>query len=174
MSSESREKEMLEEKNGATKSDFNVAGEGKARKAVILTEARSDPEVIARIEAFLRGNDYDVQLLDSTPENHFKTTEIIKQDERGKSVCYIGGSALGDDPDLVDATKDLVRKVVQSGFNTVFPGSGIGMMGAIADAVKEVDGKLTSVFSLQVAEAYFEEITTEADSIVVAPNEKVW
>ena len=155
------------------KKDFARAGEQEAKTAVILVEPSTDEHTLANMRTFLTDAGYDVHELESNTENHFKTVDLIKQAEREKSICYIAGSAEGDDPDLVEASKDLARKVVKAGFNTVYPGSGIGMMGAIADAVKEAGGKLTSVFSLQVAEAHFEEITTEADSIVVAPNEKV-
>lgn len=152
---------------------FDKAANKSARTAVILTEPGTDPKTLANMQKFLTDAGYDLHTLDSNNENHFKTVELIKQAEREKSVCYIAGSSEGNDPELVKATKDLAKKVAKAGFNTVFPGSGMGMMGAIADAVKDVGGKLTSVFSLQVAEAHFEEITTKADSIVVAPNEKV-
>lgn len=153
--------------------DFQKVGAQKARTAVILKDSETNPQVLAKMEQFLKDAGYDLYVLESNNENHFKTVDLVKQDKREKSVCYIAGSAEGSDPELVEASKDLAKKVARAGFNTVFPGSGIGMMGALANAVKEVDGKLTSVFSLQVAEAHFEEITTEADSIVVAPNEKV-
>lgn len=152
---------------------FNAATGEKRKTAVILTEPQTDRKVLAAIRKFLGDNGYDLHVMDSNSENHFKTVGLIKQAGREKSVCYIAGSATGNDPALVDAVKDLAKKVVRAGFNTVYPGSGTGMMGEVARAVKEEGGRLTSVFSLQVAEAHFEEITVEADSIVVAPNEKV-
>lgn len=158
---------------GAAKQDFKAAGGAKKKTAVILTDDNTDPKVLANMQKFLEDNGYDLTTMESNHENNYKAVELVEQADREKSVCYIAGSAEGNDPELVDAATDLAKKVAQAGFNTVYPGSGIGMMGAIAKAVKEVDGKLTSVFSLQVAEAHFEEITTEADSIVVAPNEKV-
>ena len=153
--------------------DFKQAGVKPVKTAVILTEPQTDPDVLANMQKFLRDAGYDLHTLESNAENHFKATELVKQAPREKSVCYIAGSAEGNDPELVEASKNLAKKVAKAGFNTVFPGSAIGMMGALAGAVKDVGGKLTSVFSLQVAEAHFEEITTDADSIVVAPNEKI-
>ncbi len=149
------------------------AAKQKRKTAVILTEQQTDPNVLANMSKFLKDNGYDLHVLDSNNVNHFKAVELVSQAKREKSICYIAGSATGSDPDLVAAVKDLAKRVVAAGFNTVYPGSGIGMMGAVCDAVKEAGGKITSVFSLQVAEAHFEEITTDADSIIVAPNEKV-
>ncbi|MCB9996584.1 MAG: LOG family protein [Rhodospirillales bacterium] len=152
---------------------FGAAAGQKRKTAVILTEPQTNPKVLEDIRKFLEDHDYELHIMDSTNENHFKTVGLIQQAEREKSICYIAGSATGNDPELVGAVKTLARDIVQAGFNTVYPGSGTGMMGEIAKAVKDAGGKLTSVFSLQVAEAHFEEITTDADSIVVAPNEKV-
>ena len=156
-----------------TTGNFNGAGGAKQKTAVILQEPQTNAKVLADLKAFLEKNGYTVHVLDSDHKNHFKAVELVKQAPREKSICYIAGSAEGNDPELVSAAKDLAEKVVKAGFNTVYPGSGKGMMGAICDAVKDAGGKITSVFSLQVAEAHFEEITTDADSIVVAPNEKV-
>jgi len=157
----------------SAKKEFNASGKAVPKKAVILTEPGTDPAVLAKMQQFLLDNGYELHTLESTSENHFQTVDMLQLAPREKSICYIAGSALGDDPELVDAVKDLAKKVVAAGFNTVYPGSGKGMMGAIYDAVKEKGGKITSVFSLQVAEAHFEEIAVGADSIVVAPNEKV-
>lgn len=153
--------------------DFGRSNGADKRTAVLLVEPQTNAEVLAKMRGFLEDAGYDIHELESNNDNHFKTVELIKQAEREKSVCYIAGAAEGNDPELVAQAKELAKEVARAGFNTVFPGSGKGMMGALCDAVKEEGGKITSVFSLQVAEAHFEEITTEADSIVVAPNEKV-
>lgn len=170
---ENNDKSGAPAKKGEAKASFGKAGGSGKKTAVILTDDNTDPKVLANMQKFLEDSGYELHTMESNNENNFKAVELVQQAEREKSICYIAGSSEGNDPELVEASKDLAKEVVRAGFNTVYPGSGIGMMGAIADAVKEAGGKLTSVFSLQVAEAHFEEITTEADSIVVAPNEKV-
>lgn len=140
--------------------------------AVVLAEPNSDQEIIKKINDYLGKNNYDVRQMDSTDENHLATANLLRTGAREKSVCYIAGSGLGNDPELVKKTRKLIREVSMAGYNTICPGSE-GMMGVIVDEVKKLGKPVTSVFSLDVAQAYVEKLEAKFDRIVVAPNERV-
>lgn len=145
----------------------------RVKKAAIISNDRSSPQVLERTRTYLENNDFEIKTFEDTAQAHLDAANHVRIGERDRAVCYIGGSAKGNDEELVEATKDLVRKISNAGYVTVYPGSGIGMMGEIHKAAREANGEIVSIFSLQVAEAVLEEITPDVESIIVAPNEGV-
>ena len=62
-----------------------------------------------------------------------------------KSVCVYCGSSMGNDPAYAEATKALATTLAQRGLRVVYGGGGVGMMGALADAVLAEGGEITGV-----------------------------
>ncbi len=148
-------------------------GEAAAtKKAVILTRPESNQVVLKEVVDFLQARGYEPEVMDSTHENIRAAVDKIKIGARESSVCYIGGSSKGNDPELVEKTREMIRAVSLAGFNTVCPGSE-GMMGVIVEEVKKLGLPVTSVFSLAVAQAFIEKLEDKFDRIIVAPDEDV-
>jgi len=145
----------------------------RVKRAAIITNDKTNPEVLAKTRAYLKDNDFEIESYEDTAQAHLDAANHVRVGKRDRAVCYIGGSAKGNDEELVEATKDLVRQVSNAGYVTVYPGSGKGMMGEIHKAAREANGEIVSIFSLEVAEAVLETITPDVESIIVAPNEGV-
>lgn len=141
--------------------------------AVFLRDENTIETELATVAKMCLKNGFEVKVLDCTQQNIYKAAELVSLGQREHSVCYIAGAGEGDDPELIDAVKVLAKKVASAGFNTVYPGSAKGQMGVLAKAVLEEGAPVTSVFSLDVAQAHVEELCWDVSSIVVAPNEKV-
>ena len=60
-------------------------------------------------------------------------------------VCVFCGSKVGVDPALGEAARELGRCLVANGFELVFGGGSVGLMGVVADAVLEAGGNVIGV-----------------------------
>jgi uncharacterized protein (TIGR00730 family) len=60
-------------------------------------------------------------------------------------VCVFCGSSPGARPEYTAATAELARVLVADGVGVVYGGAGVGLMGALADAVLEAGGEITGV-----------------------------
>lgn len=62
-----------------------------------------------------------------------------------KRVCVFAGSSPGARPEYREAARALGRALGASGIGVVYGAGGIGLMGALADAVLESGGEITGV-----------------------------
>ena len=60
-------------------------------------------------------------------------------------ICVFCGASPGARPEYRDATADLARLLVEEGIGVVYGGGGVGLMGALADAVITAGGEVTGV-----------------------------
>jgi hypothetical protein len=60
-------------------------------------------------------------------------------------LCVFCGSKTGDDPLYASVTRDLGRAMVARGWGLVYGAGNIGLMGVLADAVREAGGKTIGV-----------------------------
>lgn len=61
------------------------------------------------------------------------------------SLCVFCGSAIGNDSAYGDAARNLGRLMAERNITLIFGGGSVGMMGAVADAVLEHNGRVIGV-----------------------------
>ncbi|MDP6372642.1 MAG: TIGR00730 family Rossman fold protein [Vicinamibacterales bacterium] len=71
---------------------------------------------------------------------------------RVKNVCVFCGSSAGSDPAFRAAACEMGEALVRRGIGLVYGGARIGMMGAIADRVLELEGEVIGVIPRALAE----------------------
>jgi uncharacterized protein (TIGR00730 family) len=64
---------------------------------------------------------------------------------RVERICVFCGASPGARPAYREATAELARVLVEANIGVVYGGSGVGLMGALADAVIEARGSITGV-----------------------------
>jgi uncharacterized protein (TIGR00730 family) len=62
-----------------------------------------------------------------------------------KSLCVFCGSSSGSDPAFIEAARLLGRTLAENQITLVYGGSNVGLMGAVADAALEHNGKVIGV-----------------------------
>lgn len=62
-----------------------------------------------------------------------------------KNLCVFCGSKMGENPAFQDAADALGEEMVERGVGLVYGGGGIGLMGAVTDAVLKRGGTVTGV-----------------------------
>ncbi|MFK8033236.1 MAG: TIGR00730 family Rossman fold protein [Hyphomicrobiales bacterium] len=67
------------------------------------------------------------------------TTDILKR------ICVFCGSNPGNDPAYLDAAQTLGAAIVTRGYELVYGGAEVGLMGAVADAALEAGGRVVGV-----------------------------
>jgi uncharacterized protein (TIGR00730 family) len=60
-------------------------------------------------------------------------------------ICVFCGASPGARPEYAEAARELARLLTAEGIGVVYGGGGVGLMGALADAVIAADGELTGV-----------------------------
>ena len=60
-------------------------------------------------------------------------------------ICVFCGSSPGARPEYVEVTRELAELLAGAGIGVVYGGGGVGLMGALADAVIGAGGELTGV-----------------------------
>ena len=60
-------------------------------------------------------------------------------------ICVFCGASPGARPEYAEAARELARLLTAEGIGLVYGGGGVGLMGALADAVIAAGGKLTGV-----------------------------
>ncbi len=62
-----------------------------------------------------------------------------------KSICVFCGSSRGAKPDYIDASRQLAQCMAKQGITLVYGGAHVGIMGAIADELLKLGGKVVGV-----------------------------
>jgi uncharacterized protein (TIGR00730 family) len=62
-----------------------------------------------------------------------------------KSVCVFCGSSLGNDASFVHAARELGQSLARDGYQLVYGGSSVGLMGRLADAALGAGGRVIGV-----------------------------
>lgn len=62
-----------------------------------------------------------------------------------KTICVFCGSSLGHRPTYREAALAMGRAIAQQGYNLVYGGGNVGLMGLVADAVLEDGGQVVGV-----------------------------
>ena len=62
-----------------------------------------------------------------------------------KNICVFCGSRLGNNPMYKESAQELAKLMVEQGYDLVYGGANIGIMGLIADTVLIKGGKVTGV-----------------------------
>jgi len=71
---------------------------------------------------------------------------------RVERICVFCGASPGARPEYRQATAELARVLVKEGIGVVYGGGGVGLMGALADAVITEGGDLTGVIPRALVE----------------------
>jgi uncharacterized protein (TIGR00730 family) len=71
---------------------------------------------------------------------------------RVERICVFCGASPGARPEYREATADLARLLVKEGIGVVYGGGGVGLMGALADAVIAEGGEVTGVIPRALVE----------------------
>lgn len=69
-----------------------------------------------------------------------------------KRICVFCGSSVGNETLYADAARELGRLMAENNIDLVYGGGGIGLMGAIADAVMSNKGRVIGVIPRFLAE----------------------
>ena len=67
-------------------------------------------------------------------------------------ICVFCGASPGSRPEYAEATTELARLLVAEGIGVVYGGGGVGLMGALADAVRAEGGEVTGVIPRALVE----------------------
>ncbi|PYE45686.1 TIGR00730 family Rossman fold protein [Paenibacillus barcinonensis] len=62
-----------------------------------------------------------------------------------KRICVFAGSNPGNDPDYIEQAARLGKQIADSGYELVYGGSCMGLMGAVADAALAAGGEVIGV-----------------------------
>lgn len=68
-----------------------------------------------------------------------------------KRVCVFCGSSAGDRPCFADAARQVGERLAMRGYDLVYGGGRVGLMGAVADAVLDRGGRVYGVIPEQLA-----------------------
>jgi uncharacterized protein (TIGR00730 family) len=85
-----------------------------------------------------------------------------------RRVCVFCGSNSGGDPRFTEATREMGRAIVARGWQLVWGGGRVGLMGAVADAVLEAGGTVIGVIPEHLATR--ELLHTGATEMHVVPS----
>jgi uncharacterized protein (TIGR00730 family) len=69
-----------------------------------------------------------------------------------KKVCVFCGSSFGTNPLYASAAAELGRSIAQRGFELIYGAGDVGLMGVVADAALEADGKVTGVITSKLVD----------------------
>ncbi|CAM2961192.1 TIGR00730 family Rossman fold protein [Legionella worsleiensis] len=69
-----------------------------------------------------------------------------------KTVCVYLGAQLGNEPEYREAAILLGKKIAACGFTLVYGGSSFGMMGLLANTVKEYGGRVVGIITKHLIE----------------------
>jgi uncharacterized protein (TIGR00730 family) len=62
-----------------------------------------------------------------------------------KAICIFCGAKTGDDPKWMDAARSVGTTLAQTGYDIVYGGGRVGLMGAVADAAMQAGGKVIGI-----------------------------
>jgi uncharacterized protein (TIGR00730 family) len=84
------------------------------------------------------------------------------------SICVYCGSGAGRDPRYLAAAQTLGRQIATSGHNLVYGGGNVGLMGAVAKAVKDAGGSVTGIIPHFLLTK--EKLKADADNIILVDD----
>jgi uncharacterized protein (TIGR00730 family) len=84
------------------------------------------------------------------------------------SICVYCGSGAGRDPRYLAAAETLGRHIATSGHNLVYGGGNVGLMGAVAKAVKDNGGSVTGIIPHFLLTK--EKLKADADNIILVDD----
>ncbi len=84
------------------------------------------------------------------------------------SICVYCGSGTGRDPRYLAAAETLGRNIATSGHNLVYGGGNVGLMGAVAKAVKDNGGSVTGIIPHFLLTK--EKLKADADNIILVDD----
>jgi uncharacterized protein (TIGR00730 family) len=84
------------------------------------------------------------------------------------SICVYCGSGAGRDPRYLAAAETLGRNIATSGHNLVYGGGNVGLMGAVAKAVKDNGGSVTGIIPHFLLTK--EKLKADADNIILVDD----
>lgn len=82
-----------------------------------------------------------------------------------KKICVFCGASAGLNPDFHQSASDLGKYLAENELELIYGGSDLGLMGVLANAVRNAGGKVTAVMPLDLKELIGHEY--EAELIVV-------
>jgi uncharacterized protein (TIGR00730 family) len=84
------------------------------------------------------------------------------------SICVYCGSGAGRDPRYLAAAETLGRNIATSGHNLVYGGGNVGLMGAVAKAVKDNGGSVTGIIPHFLLTK--EKLKADSDNIILVDD----
>jgi uncharacterized protein (TIGR00730 family) len=60
-------------------------------------------------------------------------------------IAVFCGASLGNDPDIIEAARDMARAIARQGIGIVYGGGHVGLMGIVADAALDAGGEVIGV-----------------------------
>ena len=66
------------------------------------------------------------------------------------NICVFCGSSPGSKPGYVEVARKLAEDLAENNIGLVYGGGSVGMMGVVAETVKENGGKVTGVITQQL------------------------
>ncbi len=84
------------------------------------------------------------------------------------TICVYCGSGAGRDPRYLEAAESLGRMIAKGGHGLVYGGGNIGLMGAVAKAVKDNGGPVTGIIPHFLLTK--EKLKADADNIILVED----
>jgi uncharacterized protein (TIGR00730 family) len=85
-----------------------------------------------------------------------------------KLICVYCSSSDAVNPDFFNFTKELGKKIVENNYGLVYGGGNIGLMGALAQSVKQNNGKVVGVIPKALHEKGLS--FKESDKLIIAKD----
>ena len=82
----------------------------------------------------------------------YRTSLITNQVDQMKSICVYLGANAGSDIAFSEAVILLAKEIAESGATLIYGGSSLGLMGLLANTVKEQGGKIIGIITKQLLE----------------------
>lgn len=76
---------------------------------------------------------------------HRPLTPVSLMDKARHSICVFCGSSFGSDPVFAEAARETGRLIASHGYDMVFGGGGVGLMGETARAARDGGAKVTGI-----------------------------
>lgn len=67
-------------------------------------------------------------------------------------VCVFAGAAPGTNPEFIACAQELGEQLAQEGFEIIYGGGAVGLMGALADGALQVGGRVVGILPQQLAD----------------------
>jgi len=88
------------------------------------------------------------------------------------SVCVFLGSNPGNDPAYIQAARDLGAELARRGLTTVYGGSNVGCMGALADSALAAGGKVIGIIPISLQKKEIAHTSLTEQHVVASMHER--